>query len=439
LRTCDDRPYNNVLNVSGQTPLLAPAPALRLTYSQKRLVSLLVGLSLMSYFQRTAMSIAGPSIAREFSLSETQMGAVFSAFVLGYALLMIPGGWLADRIGPRLALGIVGFGSAVLTSLTAFGGNVGLGALFGVFPAFLGIRLLLGIVSAPLYPSTARMSANWMSLGIRGQVSGWIVGGAGVGGALSPLIFSHLIASVGWRTAFLLTGSATALLAILWMTTVTDYPPGGDQPKEDLHAGTPWRKLLANRELMLLTLGYVAVDYFEYIFFYWTYYYLGQIRRMGADQSAVYTTGLFVAFLISAPIGGRMTDLCVRRYGLKNGMRIMPIAGTSLSIAVLLVALSLSSAEVTGVLMAIALGLTASTEAAYWAGTIQAGGKDAGAAFGILNGAGNLGGFLAPLATPWLASKFGWSSGLYFGCLVVSLSIGVWFFIDLDRRSPRIS
>lgn len=388
----------------------------------------------MSYFQRTAMSIAGPSIAREFSLSETQMGAIFSAFVLGYALLMIPGGWLADRIGPRLALGIVGFGTAALTSLTAFGGNAGLGALFGVFPAFLVIRLLLGILSAPLYPATARMTANWMSIGIRGQVSGWIVGGAGVGGALSPLIFSHLIASVGWRAAFLLTGFATAILAVVWMTSVRDYPPGEDQPKEDTRRSAPWGKLLTNRELMLLTVGYVALDYFEYIFFYWTYYYLGQIRHMGADQSAVYTTGLFVAFLISAPIGGRLTDLCVRRFGLKAGMRIVPIAATALSIALLLIAIGLSSAEITGVLMAVALGAAASTEGAYWAATIQAGGKDAGAAFGILNGGGNLGGFLAPLATPWLASKFGWSAGLYFGCLVVTLSICVWFFIDMERH-----
>ncbi len=414
--------------------MVPQAPALSLNRPQKKVVVLLVGLSLMSYFQRTAMSIAGPSIAREFSLSETQMGAIYSAFLLGYALLMIPGGWLADRIGPRLALGIVGFGTAVLTSLTAFGGRAGLGALVGVFPAFLGIRLLLGIVSAPIYPATARMSANWMGIGVRGQVSGWIVGGAGVGGALSPLIFSHLIASVGWRAAFVFTGAATALLAVLWMTGVRDYPAGVDQSKQDTFRPTPWRKLLTNRDLMLLTLGYVAVDYFEYIFFYWTYYYLGQIRHMGADQSAIYTTGLFIAFLISAPIGGKATDLCVRRFGLKTGMRIVPIAGTALSVAVLLVAVGLSSAEMTGVLMAVALGFAASTEGAYWAATIQAGGKEAGAAFGILNGGGNLGGFLAPVATPWLASKFGWSAGLYFGCLVVCLSIGVWSFIDMERH-----
>ena len=415
---------------------MAPqAPALSLNRSQKKVVVLLVGMSLMSYFQRTAMSIAGPTIAREFSLSETQMGAIFSAFLFGYALLMLPGGWLADRVGPRLALGVVGFGTAVLTTLTAFGGGAGLGAVFGVFPAFLGIRLMLGIVSAPIYPSAARMNANWMGIGVRGQVQGWIAGGAGIGGALSPLLFSYLIDRLGWRAAFVVTGAATTLLAVLWITSVRDYPGGQEQPKQRTLDRTPWRTLLTNRDLMLLTLGYVAVDYYEYVFFYWTYYYLGQIRHMGASQSAIYTTGLFLAFMISAPAGGKVTDLCVRRLGMKAGMRIVPIAAMSLSALVLLVAIAVPSAEMTGVLMALSLGLAASTEGAYWATTIHVGGKEAGAACGILNTGGNLGGFLAPVATAWLASKFGWSAGLYFACLVICLSIGVWFFIGVERQA----
>jgi MFS family permease len=388
----------------------------------------------MSYFQRTAMSIAGPSIAREFALSETQMGAIFSAFVLGYALMMIPGGWLADRVGPRLALGIVGFGTAVLTTLTALGGRPGLGALFGVFPALLGIRLLLGIASAPLYPSAARMNANWMDVGIRGRVQGWIAGGAGIGGALSPLLLSHLIGRTGWRTAFVVTGAATALLAVVWMSGTRDYP-GEARGRAEIPGGrTSWNSLLTNRNLALLTLGYGAAGYFEYIFFYWTFYYLGQVRHMGAAQSAVYTTGLFLSWMILAPLGGRVSDLCVQRFGLNAGMRMVPIVAMSLSAVLLFIGTGLRSAELTGILMALALGLAASTDAAYWAATIDAGGKEAGAAGGLLNTGGNIGGFLAPVVTPWIASQFGWSAGLYFGCVVVSISIGVWFFIDLERR-----
>ena len=63
----------------------------------------MVALSVMSYVGRTAMSIAGPEIIKEFGLTETQMGTVYSAFLLSYAQLLAPGGWWADRRGPRRA------------------------------------------------------------------------------------------------------------------------------------------------------------------------------------------------------------------------------------------------------------------------------------------------------------------------------------------------
>src|SRR5712692_8396182 len=51
------------------------------------LVCLLVCLSVTSYFQRTSMSIAGPGMAREFGFTETELGSIYSAFLLGYTLL----------------------------------------------------------------------------------------------------------------------------------------------------------------------------------------------------------------------------------------------------------------------------------------------------------------------------------------------------------------
>ena len=88
---------------------------------------LMLAFSVMSYFNRTIMSISGPEIIKEFSLSETQMGSIYSAFILSYALLMIPGGQLADRLGPRIVITFMGLGSALFTGLTAVAGHPGLG------------------------------------------------------------------------------------------------------------------------------------------------------------------------------------------------------------------------------------------------------------------------------------------------------------------------
>ena len=81
----------------------------------------------MSYFDRTVISIAGPQIMAEFGITLTEMGSIYSAFIFGYFLFMIPAGELVDRLGPRVTLGLMGFGAALFTGLTALGGRPGLG------------------------------------------------------------------------------------------------------------------------------------------------------------------------------------------------------------------------------------------------------------------------------------------------------------------------
>src|SRR3984957_12247068 len=136
----------------------AAAASARIVYPplriQARMVALMFALSAMNYFDRVVMSIAGPGIMKEFHISETGMGTIYSAFVLSYTLMMTPGGALADRFGGRRVLTVGGLGAALFTGLTAVCGPRALGAYFGVIPAFIAMRLAFGICSSPLYPST---------------------------------------------------------------------------------------------------------------------------------------------------------------------------------------------------------------------------------------------------------------------------------------------
>ena len=193
---------------------------------QITVVALMVACSVMSYFDRTIMSIAGPEVMKEFDLSATQMGSVYSAFILSYAILMIPGGHVADRLGPRLTLLLMNLSAALFTGLTAFGGRPGLGSIVGVLPALIAIRLGLGVGTAPLYPACARMSAHWIPIAHQGAVQGLIIAGSSLGGAVSPLLFSWLISLYQWRMSFFIAAVATAGLAVLWFWSVRDYPAG---------------------------------------------------------------------------------------------------------------------------------------------------------------------------------------------------------------------
>jgi ACS family glucarate transporter-like MFS transporter len=178
---------------------------------QATIIGLMFGLSVMSYFDRTILSIAGPGIMKEFGISEVRMGAVYSAFLISYAIFMIPGGRMADRFGPRLVLTWMALGSALFTSLLAFAATPGLGSLIGIVPAFIVIRLAFGLFTAPIYPTCNRMNANWIPLKNRARATGLANAGAGFGGTVSPILFSWMISRYGWRTSFLLSGIATAM------------------------------------------------------------------------------------------------------------------------------------------------------------------------------------------------------------------------------------
>jgi len=107
-------------------------------------------LSVMSYIGRTAMSTASPDIIKEFGLSETQRGTIFSASLLGYTLLLAPGGRLADRLGSRRALALMMLGASALAAATPLAGSSVVAATLGALPALWLIRFLLGACTAPL-------------------------------------------------------------------------------------------------------------------------------------------------------------------------------------------------------------------------------------------------------------------------------------------------
>src|SRR5215471_9738426 len=249
-------------------------------------VVLMCVLSAMSYFDRTIMSIAGPTIMREFHFSEVAMGTVFSSALLSYTVLMAAGGWLADRFGGRLVLTVGGMLTAIFTALTGLCGSIA---------SFRIVRALFGAVSAPLYPSTGRIAANWVPAQRQSFVQSLIMGMSAVGSATSPLLFSFLIRELGWRKPFWLAGVLTTGLFLAWYVVVRDHPPGTVAPPPARQSTSSWMQLARNRNLAWLTWGYFCLNYFEYIFFYWLYYYFGQVRHFTDAQTAQFTSLTFVA------------------------------------------------------------------------------------------------------------------------------------------------
>src|SRR5713226_177240 len=372
----------------------------RLNSTQLTIIALLFGFSMMSYFDRTIMSIAGPQMIKDFGISATQMGGIYSAFILGYALLMLPGGRLTDWLGPRRTLTLMGVLSAVCTAAVVLAGKQSLVAYVGVIPALFVARLGLGVVTAPLYPACARMTANWIPIVFHARVQGLVMGGSSIGAAISPLLFTWMIARFGWRASFILAAAATAALGILWFWYARDYPRGisrseGTSSRKAVRRA--WIDLFANRNLMLLTFAYGTLGYFQYIFFYWIYYYFGEVLHMGAHASAQYTTILFLAEGAIMPVGGFVSVALTRKYGAQFGRRMVPMLGFLL-IAVFTYAGKVATrARPALACLSLAFGLAACCEGPFWASVTEMAGERVGAASSILNTGAQIGGFFAPI------------------------------------------
>src|SRR5262249_6729629 len=85
-------------------------------------------------------------------------------------------------------------------------------------------------------------------------------------------------------------------------------------------------------------------------------------------------------------------------------------------------------------LLSLAFGCAASSEGPFWATAIEISGPQAGAACGIFNTGGNIGGMLAPVVTPLIASRFGWAGGLNFGSLMVLIGMLIWLLVDPGKK-----
>jgi MFS family permease len=413
--------------VVASTP--AAYPPLRI---QARMVALMFALSAMNYFDRVVMSIAGPGIMKDFHISETAMGTIYSAFLLSYTLMMTPGGALADRFGGRRVLTVAGLGAALFTGLTAVCGPQELGAYLGVIPAFIVMRLAFGVCASPLYPSTGRISAAWIPPSGQARVQAIIMSGAAVGSAVAPVFFSWLIAAYGWRGAFWIAAVLTTVLIAIWFAWVRDRPTGQSAPLLQSAARTAasWRALVGDRHLLLLTGSYFALNYFEYIFYYWIYYYFGEIRHMPQQQSAYATTIIFITMAVMTPLGGWVSDWMRSRYGPSRGARIVPIGSMAASAVLLYIGASGLSVFLMVALLSLAVGCSMAPEGTFWSTAIHMGGKQVGAACGFMNFGGNVGGMLAPVLTPMIAQRFGWAGGLSFASLIVLLGMLAWLVLE---------
>ncbi|MGH9429841.1 MAG: MFS transporter [Terriglobia bacterium] len=160
-------------------------------------VALLCAVAFVLYIDRINIMIAAPHFEKEFDLSSQMMGNVLSAFLFGYALGLVPGGWLTDRFGPHRVLTLAGLSWGALTVLMGCVPKQVAGQTLDSGVVLVLARFLLGIYEACPYPTFNRALANWMRRSERAFSSGLIHCGSGLGGAFTPVFIALIVQHLG--------------------------------------------------------------------------------------------------------------------------------------------------------------------------------------------------------------------------------------------------
>ena len=386
---------------------------------------LLVGwmflISAIAYLDRVNISIAGPSIAEEFHLSNIQLGWVFSAFVLGYAFFQAPGGWLADRLGARLVLtlGVIWWGAftALVTALSA--------QLTALLAILITLRLVLGIGEAVVYPATNCIVASWIPSTERGLANGLIFAGVGFGAGITPPLITWFLTHYGWRSSFWVSAALGLAAGAIWYGIARDRPKEHPWvsieetalietglPKQDpaLRSGPGIRSILTNLDLQAITFSYFCYGYTAYIFFSWFFIYLNKVRGLELKQSAYYSMLPFIAMALGSSGGGWLSDVISRRWGNRAGRCIY--AAVAMVLAAVFVGLGtrIQSAELASFFLAGGAGALYLSQSSFWSLSADIGKSAAGSVSGVMNMGGQLGGALTASLTPVVAERFGWTA-----------------------------
>ncbi len=417
-----------------------------------QIVGLLMALCFISHLNRVSMSVAADErIMKQYGISPTQMGMVYSAFLLVYTLCMLPGGIFIDRVGPRVALMVMGFGSAFFGALTGLLGLASVGVA-QMLPALLVVRSLMGLLTTPLHPACARVVADWVPPTRVSSANGLVTCAAILGVASTYKIFGALIDRFDWPWAFLLAAAATVLLTGLWAVCGADWPkrieetePSEGGPvqegvgKRGKSPAAPCRhpRLRLTRELVLLTLSYAAIGYFQYLFFYWMHYYFKNVLQLGAERSRSYAGLPMLALAVGMVLGGWLADRAQRRFAGRLGRALVPGVGMLLGTTFLLCGVAVQEPLWIVGFFTLSMGAVGTSESSFWQTAVELGGRRGGTAAAVVNTGGNGMGLLAPLLTPAISEQLGWHWGITVGGLVCFLGALCWWGIDPSPREAH--
>jgi len=409
----------------------------RATHTRHWVLAFLVALAMVTYLDRACLGAMMPAIAAEFRLDPRQVGWVFMAFSLSYALFEIPTARWADRRGAKSVLTrIVGWWSMfTIGTATATG-----------YHSLLTMRFLFGAGEAGAWPCVARAMSRWIPRRSRGTAKGIFFAGAYASAALTTAIVTPLLAHMGWRTILVAFGCVGFVWIIAWQRWFrdepTDHPATNDAERALILADRPreaphprgwafWRGLLGRRNVLLLCVAYMPNCATFYFCISWLPTYLTERHGFKAGDLGLVAALPLALAIVTQFLGGFVSDQIAKRHGLAAGRRVPAAVGYLLAAACIFAASGADRPVTAAVLIALAVASCMLTTAPSWSTCVDIGGEHSATVSATMNTAGQI---AAIVSSPVVGYSVAWFHdwNLPFRLLGGLFLVGAvcWLFVD---------
>jgi MFS transporter, ACS family, glucarate transporter len=402
------------------------------TSARSRVTTFAISLAALAYVQRVAISQAAEGIQADLHLGKAELGLVFGAFGLAYALFEVPNGLLGDRLGVRATLTRIVVAWSAFTALTGAAWN---------FNSLLLARFLFGAGEAGCFPNLTRMLSTWLPVRerLRAQALMWAC--TRWAGAVTPLLVLALVRWHGWRWAFVVLavlGFAWAAAFFLWFRDDPAEHPAVNAEElallEEARVMTTqegeqrWYRSLFAVPVLLLVFQYFFFSFVWYFYVTWLPSYLREARHVTAVQAAGFSTLplLFggIGSLVAGYAAARVSRRKIARFGfLASGVLLFAVT-------------RIESTPLAMVAMGLASFCSDLTMPISWNACVEIGRRHTATLSGAMNMFGNFAGFVAPVVGGLILARSAgdWNLLLYLMVGASLVAAGCWMFLDPEKK-----
>jgi len=395
-------------------------------------------IGVVNYLDRSALSIANTTIQKDLAISPMQMGVMLSAFSIAYAFSQLPLGALIDKLGSKLALG----GSLVVWSVAQ--------AAFGLFSSYghlVGLRVLLGIGEAPVFPSAAKALSEWFDTQERGTATGWVWSSTCIGPCLAPPLLTVFMVHLGWRGMFILTGILGLLLAVCWFKfykSKAQYmaETGRAKPVPVQQAKAPkvrWTSLFKDRNTWGAFLGFMGVIYMIWLNLTWLPGYFEREHGLDLYRTAWVVSLAYLFGALGTIVAGKCCDrLVARGMRVLASRKLMVILGLLGGALFTLIVAFTTNVVACVILLCLTMFFINISSATAWMIVNTIVPSERVASFGsIQNFGGYLAGSIAPILTGFSVQQCGsFSTAFVISAVVAACSALAYFTLLKEPQAP---